>query len=167
MIVLALRDALIDTRNVHLVKVKFCDQCSYSTSEGSTLGCTVRGFTKDGRCLLTVRFCNKSVINLAWHTQQYHKDQDVSAFWGRTGEMCYPIYNVRGQCACWDASWRGRRTCPGSMLISSSTTRGTIVPPHISLSSSILLLFCFLPYLLLYLLSYFLNKFPWLNFFVQ
>jgi len=78
----AQRDALNrHIRNVHFkIKDKSCDQCSYTTSEGFNLRMHKARVHEGRKVTLTCPLCNKRVNNLAWHTQQYHKHQDVSAF---------------------------------------------------------------------------------------
>merc|ERR1711915_1153472 len=82
--------ALKDGLNRHMkaihfqLKDKFCPHCKYRTSEAFNLRMHIARVHEGRKTSIQCPHCDKVVVNLTWHLQQYHKAQDVSAYLNTT-----------------------------------------------------------------------------------
>ncbi|XP_023326996.1 zinc finger X-chromosomal protein [Eurytemora carolleeae] len=68
-------------RAVHFkLKDKSCQHCNYRSAESFNLRMHIARVHEGRKVSLPCPFCNKNVVSLQWHLEQYHKDQDYSGF---------------------------------------------------------------------------------------
>jgi len=78
--------ALKDGLNRHIKAVHFklkdkcCPYCAYTSAEGFNLRMHIARVHEGRKVSLQCPVCDKNVVSLEWHLQQYHKTQDISEF---------------------------------------------------------------------------------------
>jgi len=62
-------------RAVHFkIKDHSCAKCNYTTAESFNLRMHIARVHEGKKVVLSCPLCNKNVVNLEWHLEQYHKD---------------------------------------------------------------------------------------------
>jgi len=95
----ALKDGLNrHVRSVHFqLKDKQCPHCKYKTSEAFNLRLHIARVHEGRKTSAQCPVCDKKVVSLQWHLQQYHKTQDVSAYLNTKEEAEKDNFNQEDQ----------------------------------------------------------------------